>query len=233
MSKAAAAEALNVTEEIQTVDSGNQIQLDNLNESMERLNDIIQEEETSFSYSPQTVRDLQRAHKSINTIDRQINIATTNITANENEIAGLKRERENPDTSEDRRKEIDSEIRELQEKNTLQREFINDLKPRLRNQLVSIRETLHKMLYQDKILGQKLKTLFREQGVTVTTLMTAITMTIAAIVEGIILATRRTITPKPKPEPPNHQNHQNQDLHLLQNQNQKHLQNGLRHSSRK
>ena len=159
VTKAAAAVELNVSEEIQNVDSGKPIQLDNFNESMERLNDTTQEE-TSFSYSPQTVLNLQRAHKSINTIDHQINIATAKIEANEKEIAGLKREREDRDTSEERRKEIDSVIQELEETNNVQREFINDLKPRLRNHLVSIRETLYKMLYQDKTLGEKLKTYF-------------------------------------------------------------------------
>ena len=71
----------------------------------------------------------------------------------------------------------------------MQRQLIKDLKPEIRNQLVAIRETLHKVLYEDKTLGEKLRTLFREQGVTIASILTAIGMTVSAVVEGIVLAT--------------------------------------------
>ena len=103
---------------------------------------------------------------------------------------------------------LERDITDLKEQNRVQHELINELKPALRNQLVAIRETIKKVLYQDKTLGEKIRTLFTEQGVTIASLITAIGMTIAAIVEGIVLATKSAtaaVTPKPippKPEPP-------------------------------
>ena len=100
---------------------------------------------------------------------------------------------------------MERDIAGLEEQNNAQQELIDNLKPALRSQLVSIRETIQKVLYRDKTLGKKLRTLFTEQGVTIASLITAIGMTIAAIVEGIALATGSAVTPKPTPpgpEPP-------------------------------
>ena len=105
-----------------------------------------------MSFTPRTKRNLERAHKSVNTIDRQLRIANSKIVANNEEITQLKRERErdDPETSQNRQEEIDSKIREVEEENNIQRQLIKDLKPEIRNQLVAIRETLHKVLYEDK-----------------------------------------------------------------------------------
>ena len=70
---------------------------------------------------------------------------------------------------------------------------------------MAIRETIHKVLNVDKTLWEKLRTLFTEQGVTITSEITAIGMTIAVVVEAILLGTRSAVsavTPAPKPVPP-------------------------------
>ena len=89
----------------------------------------------------------------------------------------------------------------------MEKQILRDLKPLLRNQLVAIRETLCKVLYVDRTLGERLQTLFTEQGVTIASILTAVVMTISTIVEGIVLATRSVTStkpkpPKPKPDPP-------------------------------
>ena len=121
--------------------------------------------------------------------------------ANNEEITQLKRERDDPETNQNRQEEIDSRIREVKEENNMQGQKIKDLKPEIRNQLVAIRETLHRVLYEDKTLGEKVPTLFREQGVTIASILTAIGMTVSAIVEGIVLATRSAVS-EPKPPSP-------------------------------
>ena len=71
-------------------------------------------------------------------------------------------------------------------------------------------------------LGYKVQTLFRENGITIVSIITALDMTTGVIVEGILSATKYVVkptpSPKPKPDPkppkpkpdPNLQN-QNQD----------------------
>ena len=203
---------------LNNVDKGEDIELENLNQSADDLTVLINEnDEADFqtppksseipneqSFTPRTRRNLERAHKSVNTIDRQLWIANSKIVANNEEIMQLKQERDDPETSQNQQEEIDSKIREVEKENNMQRQLIKDLKPEIRNQLVAIRETLHKVLYEDKTLGEKLCTLFREQGVTIASLLTAIGMTVSAVVEGIILASKskpKPPSPKPGPKP--------------------------------
>ena len=157
------------------------IELENLNPSADNLTALINENaeislndgfqtppksdvasKEAMSFTPQTRRNIERAHKSINTIDRQLWIDNSKIAANNEEITQLKQERDNPETSQNRQEEIDSRIREVKEENNMHRQKIKDLKPEIRNQLVAIRETLHRVLYEDKNLGEKLGTLSRE-----------------------------------------------------------------------
>ena len=52
--------------------------------------------------------------------------------------------------------------------------------------------------------GERIRELFRREGVTLTSIVAAIVMTLSAIVEGIVLATRSAVsavTPKPDPKP--------------------------------
>ena len=57
------------------------------------------------------------------------------------------------------------------------------------------------MMYVDTTLGERVRTLFREQGITIASLITAIGMAIGALVEGILLATK-SAAPSPKPASP-------------------------------
>ena len=183
----------NVKVAIDNVDRGETIELKDLNQSSDKLNEVLNEEtKTSFNshqfsnmelpkepYTLQTRRNLERAHKSVNTITRQITITGAKIEATNEQIAELKQEKDNPDTSQVRKEEIDSKISELEEENNVQKQVLQDLKPVLRNQLVAIQETLYKVLYEDKTLGEKLRTLFTEQGVTIASILTAIVMAVS------------------------------------------------------
>ena len=52
---------------------------------------------------------------------------------------------------------------------------------------------------KDKTLGEKIRILFREQGITITTLLTAIGMTIGFLVE-LLTPASVSITPSPSPD---------------------------------
>ena len=57
-------------------------------------------------------------------------------------------------------------------------ESIDLLKGRLKNQITSFKETIAKVLDKDTSLGEKIRTLFREQGITIASILTAIKMAI-------------------------------------------------------
>ena len=65
-------------------------------------------------------------------------------------------------------------------------ESINLLKGRLKNQIMSFKEAIAKVLDKDTSLGEKIRTLFREQGITIASILMAIGMAIGVLVEALL-----------------------------------------------
>ena len=82
---------------------------------------------------------------------------------------------------EDITKRIDALNNEL----ATRQESIDLLKGRL-NQITSFCETIAKVLDKDTSLGEKIRTLFREQGITIASILTAIGMAIGVLVEALL-----------------------------------------------
>ena len=57
---------------------------------------------------------------------------------------------------------------------------------RLKNQITSFKETITKLLDKDTSLGEKIRTLFREQEITIASILTAIGMAIGVLVEALL-----------------------------------------------
>ena len=65
-------------------------------------------------------------------------------------------------------------------------ESIDILKGKLDSQVRSIRETLAKVLDKNTTLHEKIQTLFREQGITIVSILTAFGMVIGFLVEALL-----------------------------------------------
>ena len=65
-------------------------------------------------------------------------------------------------------------------------ESIDILKGKLDSQVRSIRETLAKVLDKNTTLREKIQTLFREQGITIVSILTAFGMVIGFLVEALL-----------------------------------------------
>ena len=59
-------------------------------------------------------------------------------------------------------------------------------KGRLTNQIMSFKEMMAKVLDKDTSLATKIRTLFREQGITITSVLMAIGMVIGVLVEALL-----------------------------------------------
>ena len=68
----------------------------------------------------------------------------------------------------------------------VRQESINLLKGRLKNQITSFKETIAKVLDKDTSLGEKIRTLFREQGIAIASILMAIEMAIGVLVEALL-----------------------------------------------
>ena len=84
------------------------------------------------------------------------------------------------------REEITKRITKLNHELKVRQESIELLKGRLKNQITTFKETITKVLDKDTSLGEKIRTLFREQGIMIASILTAIRMAIGVLVEALI-----------------------------------------------
>ena len=85
------------------------------------------------------------------------------------------------------REDITKRTDALNDELMVRQESIDLLKGRLKNQITSFHETIAKVLDKDTSLAEKIRTLFREQGITIASILTAIGMAIGVLVEALLL----------------------------------------------
>ena len=84
------------------------------------------------------------------------------------------------------KEDITKRIDALNDELATRQESISLLKGRLKNQVTSFKETIAKVLDKYTSLGEKIRTLFREQGITIASILTAIGMAIGVLVEALL-----------------------------------------------
>ena len=84
------------------------------------------------------------------------------------------------------KEDITKQIDNLNDELVIRQESIDLLKGRLKNQITSFRETIAKVLDKDTSLGEKIQTLFREQGIMIASILTAIGMAIGVLVQALL-----------------------------------------------
>ena len=68
----------------------------------------------------------------------------------------------------------------------VRQESINILKGRLRNQITTFTETIAKVLDSNTSLAEKIRTLFRKQGITIASVLMVIGMAIGVLIEALL-----------------------------------------------
>ena len=100
------------------------------------------------------------------------------------------------------KEDITKRIDALNDELATRQESIDLLKGRLKNQITSFKETIAKVLDKDTSLGEKIRTLFREQGITIASILSAIGMVIGVLVEALLLGMGATTASGGGGEPP-------------------------------
>ena len=84
------------------------------------------------------------------------------------------------------KEDITKQINGLNEDLKVRQKSINILKGKLKSQITSFKETIAKVLDSNTSLGEKIRTLFREQGITIASILKAIGMAIGVLVEALL-----------------------------------------------
>ena len=106
--------------------------------------------------------------------------------------------RENPGVYDDGiREDIMKRIGKLNDELKVRQESIDLLKSRLMNQITSFEEMIVKVLDKDTSLAEKIRMLFREQGITIASILMAIGMAIRVLVEALLPGGEGAVGSKP------------------------------------
>ena len=206
LSAQAAATLQKVENNLPDIDSVEMADLPNTAET------LVKEIETSFidlerdetgTQTDMTKREMDGILKAMASVKEEIanELAKLNETNKHLAKENTKLEQAKADNDEFQIERISSRIRDLESEKSARLEVINVNRDKLRSQVNRIKDTINKILKEDTTLGERIKTLFREQGITIVSVLTAFGMIIGVIVETFIPTTGGTTSPsKPPPK---------------------------------
>ena len=203
LSAQAAAALQKVENNLPDIDSVEMTDLPNTAET------LVKEIETSFidlerdetgTQTDMTKREMDGILKAMASVKEEIanELAKLNETNKDLAKENTKLEQAKADNDEFQIERISSRIRDLESERSARLEVINVNRDKLRSQVNRIKDTINKILKEDTTLGERIKTLFREQGITIVSVLTAFGMIIGVIVEAFIPTTGGTTSPTPK-----------------------------------
>ena len=138
-----------------------------------------------------TLRELEGLDKELRTISGSLRSAIAKSIAKQVDIDRENRKLEemaNDETySDEQREEVRARLQRFQDEQKAISDQIRILKDRYSNQIYQIRESIMKFLDKETgTLGERIRTLFKEQGITIVSILTAIGMTIGVLIEALL-----------------------------------------------
>ena len=89
--------------------------------------------------------------------------------------------------SDEQREEVRARLQRFQDEQKAINDQIRILKGRYSNQIYQIRESIMKFLDKETgTLGERITTLFREQGITIISILTALGMTLGVLIDALL-----------------------------------------------
>ena len=89
--------------------------------------------------------------------------------------------------SDEQREEVRSRLQRFQDEQKAINDQIRILKGRYSNQIYQIRESITKFLDKETgTLGERIRTLFKEQGITIVSILRALGMTLGVLIEALL-----------------------------------------------
>ena len=147
-----------------------------------------------------TLRELEGLDKELRTISGSLRSAIGKSITKQVDIDRENRKLEkmaNDETySDEQRKEVRARLQRFQDEQKAINDQIRTLKGRYSNQIYQIRESIMKFLDKETgTLGERIRTLFKEQGITIISILTALGMTLGVLIEALLGGPSTTSTP--------------------------------------
>ena len=148
-------------------------------------------EDVSTQTSGLTLRELQGLDKELRTISGSLRSVIAKSIAKQVDIDRENRKLEemaNDETySDEQIEEVRARLQRFQDEQKAISNQIRILKGQYSNQIYQIRESIMKFLDKETgTLGERIRTLFKEQGITIVSILTALGMTIGVLIEALL-----------------------------------------------
>ena len=175
---------------LQNIITKNEIATDN---SMKLIETSLTEtgEDVSTQTGGLTLRELEGLDNELRTISGFLRSAIAKSIAKQVDIDRENRKLEemaNDETySDEQREEVRAKLQRFQDEQKAINDQICILKGRYSNQIYQIRESIMKFLDKETgTLGERIRTLFKEQGITIIYILTALGMTLGVLIEALL-----------------------------------------------
>ena len=147
--------------------------------------------EASTQTSGITLRELEGLDKELRTISGSLRSAIAKSIAKQVDTDRENRKLEEMANDEtyldEQREEVRARLQRFQDEQKAISDQIRILKGRYSNQIYQIRESIMKFLDKETgTLGERIRTLFKEQGITIISILTALGMTLGVLIEALL-----------------------------------------------
>ena len=175
---------------LQDIITKNEIATDN---SMKLIETSLTEigEDASTQTGGLSLKELEGLDKELRTISGSLRSAIAKSIAKQVDINKENRKLEemaNDETySDEQREEVRARLQRFQDEQKAINDQIRILKGRYSNQIYQIRKSIMKFLDRETgTLGERIRTLFKEQGITIVSILTALGMTLGVLIEALL-----------------------------------------------
>ena len=175
---------------LQDIITKNEIATDNSIKLIETSSTEISED-ASTQTGGLTLRELEGLDKELTTISGSLRSAIAKSIAKQLDINKENRKLEemvNDETySDEQREEVRARLQRFQDEQKAINDQIRILKGQYSNQIYQIRESIMKFFDKEtRTLGERIRTLFKEQGITIISILTALGMTLGVLIEALL-----------------------------------------------
>ena len=180
---------------LQDIITKNEIATDN---SMKLIETSLTEigEDASTQTSGLILRELEGLNKELRTISGSLRSAIAKQVDIDRENGKLEEMANDETFSDEQREEVRARLQRFQDEQKAISNQIRILKGRYSNQIYQIRESIMKFLDKETgTLGKRIRTLFKEQGITIISILTALGMTLGVLIEALLGGPSTTSTP--------------------------------------
>ena len=142
-------------------------------------------------------REIRGLDKALQTIRGELVNNLAKLTELDNHITREQNKLDEPDIGEFERRRIAERIRDLKDERVSRLEAASASREALRSQISRIRETINRLINEDTTLAERIRTLFREQGITIVSILTALGMVISTLVLAVGIGGASAAPPTP------------------------------------